>query len=217
MMKKALILSGGWPGHSPAEISRLVACWLADDGFSVDIVEDMAVLDDEDRLGQTDLFIPNWTMGELSPQRAKAVAQAVEAGMGLGGWHGGMGDAFRANTFWQFLVGGQFVNHFAGDKLYRVEIVDHDHPVSRGLQGFEVVSEQYHMHIDPAVQVLASTTMDAEEKAPWIEGTVMPVAWVRPWGSGRVFYCSIGHKAEDFAIPEVELLIRRGLGWAAKE
>lgn len=215
-MKKALILSGGWQGHSPAEISGLVGEWLTADGFSVAITQDMAVLDDAERLEQTDLFIPNWTMGELSPQRAKSVARAVEGGMGLAGWHGGMGDAFRANTAWQFLVGGQFVNHFAGDKHYRVNVIDRQHPVCSGVKDFDVVSEQYHMHIDPAVHVLATTTMDAEEKAPWIAGTVMPVAWVRQWGAGRVFYCSIGHKVEDLAIPAVERMIRRGLAWAAK-
>ncbi len=215
-MKKAIILSGGWPGHSPAEFSTIVGDWLTQDGFVVDVTDDQAVLDDADRLAETDLFIPNWTMGELTSGRAGNLRNAVANGLGLGGWHGGMGDAFRANTTYQFLVGGQFVNHFAGDKHYTVTIVDRDHAICQGIGEFEVVSEQYHMHVDPAIHILASTTMDAEPKAPWIAGTVMPIAWVRDWGNGRVFYLSIGHAVADFAIPEVEMLIRRGMKWAAR-
>lgn len=216
-MKKAIILSGGWQGHSPAEISNLVGGWLKQDGFEVTITEDQAVLDDAELLAQTDLFVPNWTMGELSGERTHCLRQAVEAGLGLAGWHGGMGDAFRNNTSYQFMVGGQFVNHFAGDKPYTVNITDHSHSITQGVKDFQVVSEQYHLHVDPGIHVLATTTMDAEEHAPWIGGSIMPVAWTRDWGKGRVFYLSVGHHARDFAIPEVETLIRRGLGWAVRQ
>ncbi len=43
----------------------------------------------------------------------------------------------------------------------------------------------------------------------------MPVAWKRRWGAGRVFYCSLGHSAEDFEVPEARELVLRGMLWAA--
>jgi type 1 glutamine amidotransferase len=44
----------------------------------------------------------------------------------------------------------------------------------------------------------------------------MPVAWTKYWGMGRVFYCSLGHHADVFdACPEAQLLMERGMLWAA--
>jgi hypothetical protein len=43
----------------------------------------------------------------------------------------------------------------------------------------------------------------------------MPVVWKRMFGSGRVFYSSLGHVAADFDVPEAKEIQRRGLLWAA--
>ena len=57
----------------------------------------------------------------------------------------------------------------------------------QGITDFDYPSEQYYMHVDPANEVLATTTFSGEH-APWIEGVVMPVVWKRRYGEGRVFY-----------------------------
>lgn len=71
------------------------------------------------------------------------------------------------------------------------------------------------MHVDPSNEVLATTTFSGDI-LPWIEGTVMPVAWKRKWGKGRVFYSSLGHVAKDFDVPEAREIVRRGLLWATR-
>ncbi len=63
--------------------------------------------------------------------------------------------------------------------------------------------------------MLATTTFSGEVR-PWIAGTVMPVAWKRRWGQGKVFYCALGHVNADFEVPEARQLVRRGLLWAAR-
>jgi hypothetical protein len=70
------------------------------------------------------------------------------------------------------------------------------------------------LHVDPSNNVLATTTFNGDH-APWIEGTVMPVVWTRMWGQGRVSYCSLGHVAKDFDVPEARELVRRGMLWAS--
>jgi type 1 glutamine amidotransferase len=132
----------------------------------------------------------------------------------VGGWHGGTADAFRNNVDYQFMVGGQWVAHPGNIIDYRVNVIDHDDPITRGIPDFDMHSEQYYMHIDPSNEVLATTTFNGEH-APWIEGTVMPVVWKRMFGSGRVFYSSLGHVAADFNVPEAKEIQRRGLLWAA--
>ena len=161
------------------------------------------------------LVIPNWTMGTLTGDQEKNLLAAVEAGTGLAGFHGGMGDAFRGQTQYQFAVGGQFVAHPDDRKTYLVEFTRPSHELTRGLEDFEITTEQYYMHTDPANTVLA-TTMFKARTAPWINGTRMPVSWVRHHGKGRVFYSSIGHSLDELRHPTVRELMRRGIRWAAR-
>jgi hypothetical protein len=84
-----------------------------------------------------------------------------------------------------------------------------------GIGGFDYRSEQYYMHVDPAIEVLATTTFSGAH-ARWIEGVVMPVVWKHRYGKGRVFYSSLGHVAAEFAVPEMRTILQRGLLWAAR-
>jgi hypothetical protein len=52
--------------------------------------------------------------------------------------------------------------------------------------------------------------------APWTEGATVPVVWKKRWGAGKVFYCSPGHGAGDFDVPEIRKIVERGLLWASR-
>jgi type 1 glutamine amidotransferase len=210
---KALVVQGGWDGHSPRAFAEAYASMLREEGFSVEIASSLDAL-----LGGLDdlsLIVPIWTMGTISDEQLRSLLDAVAGGVGLAGFHGGAGDAFRAAPEYQWMVGGQFVAHPDGIKDYDVTIVDRESPITRGLADFRVTSEQYYMHVDPANHVLATTTFHPAT-APWAEGVVMPVAWTRRWGTGAVFYCSIGHAVEELDVPEVGAMQRRGMLWAAR-
>lgn len=215
-MKQALITYGGWDGHSPKEGSELFARLLTDKGFTVTLRDDLDVLAQGDPLQIYDLIVVNWTMSQITSDQMKGLSDAITAGAGLAGFHGGLGDAFRNDTWFQFMVGGQFVAH-PGNKInYTVEIKKTDHPITQGLSSFEMKdTEQYYMHVDPAVEVLATTTFSGEH-SPETKGVVMPVAWTKPWGKGRVSYCSLGHEPKDFHVPEAQELILRSMLWAAR-
>lgn len=215
MPKRALIVWGGWEGHEPEAVAMIFAGVLGSHGYEVDVETDLNVFTDADRLAATDLIVPMYTMSTISPERETGLLTAIKAGTGLGGWHGGMADAFRQNPEYQFAVGGQWVAHPGGIIDYTVEIVRPDDPIVAGLGNFAMRSEQYYLHVDPANEVLATTTFTGEH-APWIEGTVMPVAWKRRYGAGRVSYCSLGHVAADFDVPEAKEIVTRGLLWATR-
>lgn len=213
--KRALILAGGWEGHEPFQCAELFAGLLRRDGMEVRVSDTLDSLLDAADLAATDLIVPVYTMGTISPEQEAALLAAVEAGTGLGGWHGGMCDAFRDNPAYQFMTGGQWVAH-PGDVIdYTVTIARRDDPITAGLDDFAMRSEQYYLHVDPANEVLATTTFSGEHCA-WIDGVVMPVAWKRRHGAGRVFHCSLGHVAKDFDVPEAREIVRRGLRWAAR-
>ena len=154
-------------------------------------------------------------MGSITEEQERGLIDAVEVGAGLAGWHGGMADSFRESINYQFMVGGQWVAHPGNIIEYEVNVVDHEDPVTAGLEDFRMRSEQYYMHVDPSNKVLATTTFSGEH-VPWIEGNVIPVVWKRKWGKGRVFYSSLGHVAKDFEVPGARTLVERGMLWASK-
>ncbi len=216
MSKKVFMTWGGWDGHEPEQTANLFGKLLAERDFEVVISNSLEPLADKDKMASFDLIIPVWTMSKISKEQADGLLEAVRNGTGIGGWHGGMCDAFREHTEYQWMTGGQWVAHPGNIIEYEVNIIDHDDPVTRGLKDFKIRSEQYYMHTDPGNKVLATTTFSGEH-ADWIDGTVMPVVWKRKYGKGRVFYSSLGHVAEDFAnCPEAKEIAFRGLLWAAR-
>jgi uncharacterized protein len=213
-MPSALFVWGGWDGHEPKQCVELFAPIVAGHGFDVQIADTLDVYLDAERLRALDLIVPVWTMGTITKEQEAGLLTAVQGGVNIAGWHGGMADSFRTNTDYQFMVGGQWVAHPGNVIDYTVSIVRPDDPITAGLNDFAMHSEQYYLHVDPSNEVLATTTFGGEY-APWIAGAVMPVVWKRRWGAGRVFYCSLGHKAHDFDVPEARTIVERGMLWAA--
>lgn len=214
--KSVLMLYGGWEGHEPEAATRRFVPFLESQGFTVTLATDLAVLDESAYLQQQDLIVPCWTMGALTESQESNLVAAIEGGTGLAGWHGGLCDAFRANTAYQFMTGGQFVAHPGNSIDYTVTIDAPGDPIVAGLGDFTVHSEQYYMHVDPSNEVLATTRFTGAVH-PWIGGVVMPVVWKRRYGAGRVFYSALGHQASEFDVRETFTIMTRGMCWAARD
>lgn len=213
--KKVLFVWGGWMGHEPDKCRDIFVPWMKAEGADVIVSDSLDAYLKYDLKKDIDLIVQAWTMGQIEGNQENALLEAVRGGVGLAGWHGGLGDSFRNNTEYQFMVGGQWVAHPGGVIDYRVHITDHDDPVTKGLSDFEMHSEQYYMHVDPNVKVLATTTFSGQH-ANWIGGNIVPVAWKKYYGSGRVFYSSLGHVADDFKVPQALEIQKRGIIWASQ-
>ena len=218
MSKKALIVWGGWDGHEPQPVSKVFKKTLEQEGFKVEVSDTLESLEDVEKLKSLHLIVPVVTMSEISREQVAAVNTAVANGTGIAGCHGGMCDAFRTSVEWQFITGGNWVSHPGGDGVeYVVNIKQSSSPIVAGLNDFTVKSEQYYLHVDPAVEVLATTRFPTVTWFHSSNGAVdMPVVWTKRWGVGRVFYNSLGHHADIFDIPEALELMRRGFLWAAE-
>ncbi|CAN5193078.1 ThuA domain-containing protein [soil metagenome] len=214
-MKSALFVCGGWEGHEPEKCASIFAPFLEENGYETEISTTLDSYLDEEKMRSLDLIVPIWTMGTITEEQEKGLISAVESGVGLAGWHGGMADSFRNSIAYQFMVGGQWVAHPGNIIDYTVQITDHDDPITAGLEDFEMHSEQYYMHVDPSNEVLATTTFSGEH-VPWISGNTIPVVWKRQWGESRIFYSSLGHIAKDFDVPEAKTLVERGMLWASR-
>jgi type 1 glutamine amidotransferase len=219
-MTSAFFLYGGFPGHYPYEIAEWADAIMGDLGYEVTHSNDPHRLDAD--LTGYDLIVCGWTQAmtteDLTEGAERGLLDAVAKGTGFVGWHGATA-AFRSSLPFSFLLGASFIEHPGGEGVevpYTVNIVDREHEITRGVEDFQAASEQYYMHYDPAVHVLAETTFTGEH-LPWLDGVKMPVAYTKPWGEGRVFFQALGHLPKDIQAPEVERLVRQGLIWAARD
>ena len=245
MTKKAFIFYGGWDGHEPEKVSKRYQDMLESEGFEVIREPSMERLGDEEFLKSQDLIVPLWTQGQMEDRYAFHISTAVESGVGIAGNHGGMCDAFRWNIEWQFMTGSQWVSH-PGDTWYHhisdlspenLEYVTKYYPnpegafetdyrvnikrgaaspIVEGLEDFDVRSEQYYLHLDPSVNVLATTLVNTVGPHSANGPVQMPVCYTKLWGKGRVFYLSLGHVDKIFEIPQVAEMTKRGILWAAR-
>ncbi len=186
---------------------------LEDRGWRTETITGLERLADLEWLRSFRVISPCWTMGQLTPDESQGLREAVRAGAGLAGIHGGMGDAFRGDLDYEWMVGGHFVGHpHVGD--YTVRVGAMGDPIMQDLpREFVYQSEQYYLLMDPAVRVLADAEYAHEGRT-----CVMPVVWTKTWGAGRVFYSALGHAPAEFdQFPAVFEMSVRGILWAGNE
>ena len=228
--RRALVVRGGWEGHSPVEATELFLPFLEASGFDVRVEESNEVYADEDVMAATDLVLQSVTMSEISREASLGLRAAVERGTGLAGWHGGIADSYRNDSDYLQLIGGQFATHpskhpdqRAGDETdnflpYTVDITDlgRAHEIMRGMDDFELSTEQYWVLHDDLIDVLATTTHPVQPYHPWHRPITSPAVWTRLWGAGRVFVATPGHSPDVLRDENVRTIIERGILWASR-
>ena len=213
-MTQVLVLSGA--NHGFAESAAVIGAFLGDDpAIDVTLTDDKDVFASSS-LGEHDVCVlgSGFTraersddgtvsyVSELSADQEDGLFQFVSGGKGLVGVHG---------TGWW--IGGQAVDLIGGHAnwhppglTFTVNVEDGAHPVMAGIDDFEVEDEIYMSAYDPAIHILAS--------AQWAE-KAHPMAWVKPYGNGRVFYTALGHTSDTFQRTAVQRMMRQGTLWAA--
>lgn len=215
--KTALIIQGGYEPHRPKEVAEILAALLRQENFEVEISDTLDVLLDRGKIAGMDLIVPVWTVGTITPEQLRSLLDAISGGTGLAGMHGGIVDAFRGEIEYQLMVGGQFVAHPGGAGVtYPVCICNWDNPITAGIRDFVVTSEQYYMLVDPANEVLATTSFKKVHPPEVWREVVMPVVWTKKYGKGRVFVNALGHSLDVVTKPEVLTMMQRGMVWAAR-
>ena len=129
----------------------------------------------------------------------------VAGGKGIVGIHGAVAGGVRWPEYLE-LLGGAYGGHFTEAVWVRPE--DPDHPLCAPLKGrsFQVRDEIY-MFKEPysrqRVHVLLSLDLEKTPDPGKREDKDYAVSWVRKYGQGRVFYCSLGHAASAYSTPQV--------------
>jgi len=228
--KKALVVRGGWEGHRPVQATELFLPFLESSGFTVRVEESTDVYADAGEMAHTDLVVQCISMSDISAEQVAGLSAAVAAGTGFTGWHGGIADSFRASSDYLQLVGGQFACHPGKEPCERrgeaednflphtIDITElgRKHPVTEGLDDFELCTEQYWVLHDDLIDVLATTTHPARPWQPWQRPVTSPAIWTRQWGAGRIVVTTPGHSLDVLENPNVRTVIERGMLWATR-
>ena len=228
--KTALVVRGGWDGHQPVEATDRFIPFLKDNGYGVRVEESPKIYADVDYMTGVDLIMQCMTMSTIEQDEFEGLRTAVENGAGLAGWHGGIADSYRNTSDYLHLIGGQFACHpgkhpdeRAGGQEdnyvpYTVNMLPAaaDHPITRGISDFDLVTEQYWVLSDHYIDVLATTTQKVRPWDPWNREVTSPAVWTRLWGQGRIFVCTPGHNMKVLEDTNVSTMIKRGLLWASR-
>lgn len=230
MSKKAIIVRGGWYGHQPEEATDFFLPFLSESGYDCEVFDSPEVYTDEKRMAETDLVVQCVTKSTIEKEQTMGLRAAIEAGTGYAGWHGGIADSYRASEEYLHLMGAQFAHHPGkhpdqriGEQSdnyipHRIDILPEaaNHPITQGLESFELVTEQYWVLHDGLLDVLATTTLPKRDFDPWHREHVSPAVWTRRWGKGKIFVATPGHRVEVLENSNVRTIIERGMLWASR-
>lgn len=228
--RQALIVRGGWFGHEPVETTEAMIPFLESENFEVRVEESPAIYAKPGYLESVDLVVQTVTKSTIEKPELAALRDAVAAGTGLAGWHGGIIDSYRNSADYMQLVGGQFAAHpgpppeeRTGEQTdnfrpHEINLTDQGRidPIMEGLDDFIIDSEQYWVLADTYMEVLATTTQPVRPWDPWHEPVTSPAVWKRRWGDGRIFVSTPGHHLDILMHPTVRTITERGLLWAAR-
>ncbi len=140
----------------------------------------------------------------MTSEQQNAVAAFVERGGGFLNLHNSMG-LYPPGGKYLDLVGGRYVGHGPLER-FKVEVVDPDHPVTRGIGEFFVADEQHTPPYDEGrVHLLLRNRSD--------DGKVSAAGWVREPGRGRLCHLANGHTREALLHPMFQRLLRNAVRW----
>jgi type 1 glutamine amidotransferase len=143
----------------------------------------------------------------ITREQELAIVRFVEEGGGFLNLHNSMG-LYPADGPYLNLVGGRFTTHGPLER-FQVEVIDADHPVTRGVGGFFVADEQHMPEYDAQrVHLLLRSRSN--------EGRTAAAGWVREVGRGRLCHLANGHTREALLHPMFQQLLRNAARWCLR-
>jgi len=133
----------------------------------------------------------------------QSLLEFVASGKGLAGIHAATATSSKV---WLELLGGSFGGHITEEVW--IQPNEPAHPLCAPLnhRSFQLKDEIYVSRAPDfhhGLRVLLSLDLDRMPDPGLRDDGDYAISWVRPYGRGRVFYCSLGHEASSYSHPEV--------------
>ena len=227
--RKVLLFSktnGFRHGSIPTGVTALAMLGKATGAYTSVHSEDEAMFEPA-TLKQFDMVVMVNTTGEIfKPQKLpedaaqkaavlerearlkQSLLEFVKGGKGLAGIHAAT-DTYKNWKEYNDMMGGAFVGH-PWHMEVPVRLLVPDHPLNKVFQGqgFTVTDEIYQFRDDTAqakdrrMLLSLDPEWDGIKKGNREDG-FFPVSWIREYGQGRNFYCSLGHRDEIYFNPAI--------------
>jgi len=180
--------------------------------FTVTATEDVSAVNAA-TLANYDVLFFALTSGELAftdAQKADILA-FVSNGRGFLGAHSAT-DTLYGWPEYGALVGAYFKEH-PWTRHASVIVEDPAHPTATGLgDRFSIEEEFYTFRENPRNRVHVLLRLDAASVGASGD---YPLAWVQPYGKGRVYYNALGHFASTWADTQFQRQIAAAIRWSA--
>ena len=156
--------------------------------------------------------------GAIDEQEKKDFMDCLKEGKGVIVWH----HAYCSYQDWpeyQNIAGGRYhqkewtddtgdshpASTYEHDVQFRVKVADTEHPVTKGIQDFDIVDETYgNGTVNPDVHILLTT--DDLSSTP-------SVAWTNRYGKSKVVTILLGHDSQAWTNPSFEKLLTQAILW----
>lgn len=208
-MPKVLILIGGTERyHDLFAAASAFQDTLSRVGLPAVVSQDFSALP-QGRVADYDVLVFYTQSPTFTKQEQQSLADYVASGKGFVPLHAANVIDEQAPVdqgLYAALVGSRLEGHAA---FMRIPVsLEEDHPVTRGLEPFEIDDEPYVIQwVDQPARVLAS--------GRW-EGTDHPLVYTKEHGKGRICYVAFGHDGRAWYHPSFKKLLVQAVRWAGR-
>ena len=202
---KIKVLYIGHGGHDWKGFATLLGEVLDKTGdFEMTVAESLDELKAENLKGYDLVLFYGSGRNFTDPAQEQGLDKYVRGGGGLAGVHAT--DAFKKSDVYWHLMAGRFTTHGGGK--FPVAIVDKKHPITAGIEDFEISDETYDnkFHEKAKIHSLVRCNRGREQQT---------MGWVQQVDKGRVFNTTLGHGKAAWVNPAFQRLVVRGLYWTA--
>ncbi|MFX1452656.1 MAG: ThuA domain-containing protein [Promethearchaeota archaeon] len=175
--------------------------------YIVDMYENVDIFSEKDFFSyDTAIFFSQ--LGELTEIQEKNILDFVNTGKGFIGLHGASA-SFKEHPKYFEMLGGRFISH-KNILTFDIKILDKNHKITKGLDDFTFKDEPYRhdFSMGSNIHILA----EADYKDP-NDPKSEPIMWIKNYGKGRVFFCSLGHKVLSIKSEIFRLIIKQAVEW----
>ena len=185
----------------------------------VELKDDSEIFETIDGWAYEGIVMYNMTQ-TISPQRQANFLRLLEQGVGLVALHHSL-CSFQTWSEYRRIIGGQYyqqptevdgvlypAGQYKHDVPMRIRAADASHPVTAGIEDFEVLDETYNLYaVEPDNHLLLKTDAPTNREE---------IGWVRRYKNANVCYLQLGHGPEAYAHPAYRTLVRQAILWSAR-
>ena len=151
----------------------------------------------------------------ITPEQGKAVKEFVQSGGSALFYHNTTYISPHNEDFRDVL--GAVTQQHPPLRPFKVKIVNHDHPITRGVNDFVVTDEQHFVKYEKDPKYVLMQSVNEDGLAFKDLGTSSVAGWAYDYGKGRVCYLAPGHVITALWNPEYEKIQRNAVKWLLRE